>query len=209
MRALIVAAGLAIAALALPALSPAHAEDPPSGPPTRVRGTIEKLDGQTLVVKARNGSDVTIVMAPNFGIGTVKKAKLEDIKPGDFVGSAAVKQPDGKLRALEIHIFPEAMRGAGEGQRPWDTGPDSSMTNATVGTVTAMTAGGRTLALTYKGGTATIDVPADVPIVTFAPGDAAMMVPGRAVILFAMQQTDGTLVANRVTVESDGVKPPM
>ena len=204
MRNLIFAAGLTLAALSLPAL----ADDPPA-PPTRVRGTIEKLDGQNLVIKAKDGSDVTVAMAPGFGVGTVKKVSLADIKPGDYVGSAAVKGADGKLRALEVHVFPEPMRGTAEGHFPWDFGADSSMTNATVGEVTSAPGGGRSLALTYKGGATVIDVPQDVPIVTFAPGDAAMIQPGRSVILFAMKQPDGSLISNRVTVENDGVKPPM
>jgi hypothetical protein len=202
----ILAAGLFLAAaFTVPALS----ADAPAGTPTRVRGTIDKLDGSNLSVIARDGTKMTIVLAPGFGVGTVKKVNLADIKPGDFVGSAAVKGSDGKLRALEVHVFPEAMRGTGEGQRPWDSGPDSSMTNATVGEVTSLAAGGRSLTLTYKGGTAVIDVPPDVPVVTFAPGDPAMLVPGRAVMVFALQKEDGSLISNRVTVENDGVKPPM
>jgi hypothetical protein len=205
MRTRVLAAGLIVASLS----SPAFAEDTQAAMPMRVRGTIERLDGSNLVIKARNGSDVTVVLAPGFGVGTLKKARLEDIKPGDFIGSAAVKGPDGKLRALEVHIFPEAMRGTGEGQRPWDLGTDSSMTNATVGEVASTSEGGRSLSLTYKGGAATIDVPNDVPIVTFAPGDPSMIAPGRTVILFAIKQPDGTFAANRITVENDGVKPPM
>ncbi len=177
-------------------------------PPTRIRGTIEKIDGATLVVKARDGSDVTVTMQPDLRVGTVKLAKLTDIKPGDFVGSAALKGADGKLHALEVHIFPESMRGTGEGQRPWDQGADSSMTNATVGEITAGAAGGH-LKLAYKDGAAEIEVAADTPIVSLAPGDASMLVPGRAIMVFAMKQADGSLAASRVTVESGGVKPPM
>ncbi len=103
--------------------------------PTRVRGSIEALSGSEMTVKTRDGDTMKIALAPNLAVGTVRRATLADIKPGDFVGSAAVKGRDGKLHALEVHIFPEAMRGTGEGQRPWDSGPDSSMTNATVGEV--------------------------------------------------------------------------
>jgi hypothetical protein len=175
---------------------------------TRVRGSIDTATSSLLAVKTRDGSILTIHLTPPVAVGTVRKASLADIKPGDFVGSAAVKGKDGKLHALEVHIFPESMRGTGEGQRPWDAGPNSSMTNATVGEVKTVPQG-RTLTLTYKDGSATIEVAPDVPIVTLAPGNAKMLVKGRAVILFAAKQADGSLAASRVTVESNGVKPPM
>jgi hypothetical protein len=203
---LILAAGLLLAAAAV---SPTFSADAPAGTPVRVRGTIDKLDGSTLSVVARDDTKLMIGLAPGFMVGTVKNVDLAAIKPGDFVGSAAVKGKDGRLRALEVHVFPEAMRGTGEGQRPWDAGPDSSMTNATVGEVSSMSAGGRSLTLTYKGGQAVIDVPPDTPVVTFAPGDASMLLPGKAVIVFAIQNADGTLTSNRVTVEYNGVKPPL
>lgn len=176
--------------------------------PTRVRGSIEALSGSEMTVKTRDGDTMKIALAPNLAVGTVRRATLADIKPGDFVGSAAVKGRDGKLHALEVHIFPEAMRGTGEGQRPWDSGPDSSMTNATVGEVAASTEG-NVLKLTYKGGTAEIVVDPNTPIVTLAPGDASMLVPGRAVMLFVVPDASGAPTAARVTVESGGVKPPM
>lgn len=182
-------------------------------PPQRIRGVIEAFSGQTLVVKARNGESMTLAMAPDTRIGTVLKASLSDIKPGDFVGSAAVKGADGKLKALEVHIFPESMRGTGEGQHPWDQGPDSSMTNATVGTVSAVAGGGTTLVLHYKDrdkeGEATIEVSPNVPIVTLAPGNVSMLQPGRAVTLFAVPGADGKKTIRAVTVESNSVKPPM
>ncbi len=150
---------------------------------------------------------LTVTLKNPLIITTVKKAALSDIKAGSYIGSAAVKGKDGKLHALEIHIFPEAMRGAGEGLHPWDAGPDSSMVNATVGEVTG--ADGHTLKMTYKGGTSDIEVAPDAPIVAFAPGDSSMMIKGAALIVFAMKQPDGSLAANRVVVESNGVKPPM
>ena len=189
--------------------APALADDAAPQMPTRVRGVIDSFDGTNLAVTARDGSKLTVALAPGFGVGTVKKARLSDIKRGDFVGSAAMRGKDGKLHALEVHIFPEALRGTGEGQRPWDSGPNSSMTNATVGKVAAISGGGRKLALTYKGGKTVIEVSRKVPVVTLAPGDPSMLLPGRAVLLFATQKPDGTLSAARVTVESGGVKPPM
>src|SRR6266446_6101797 len=112
--------------IAVPTLAQAP---PPDGTPTRIRGTVEKLDGSTLVVKTR----------------------LADIKPGDYVASTAVKGTDGKLHSVEVRIFPEAQRGVGEGQRPWELTPDSVMTNATVGTITQAPSG-QVLHVTYKGG---------------------------------------------------------
>lgn len=182
----------------------AQAQD---APPMRVRGTIEAADATTLTVKARDGSTVAIALPEKAAVVTLVKKSLDDIKPGDFVGSAAMKGADGKLHAMEVHIFPEAMRGTGEGQRPWDAGPDSSMTNATVGEVMAAPSG-RTIKVTYKGGSAEIEVSPDTPIVTFAPGERAMLQPGKAVFVLATKGTDGTVTARFVQVESNGVKPP-
>ncbi|HEY1723774.1 MAG TPA: hypothetical protein VGG27_21205 [Magnetospirillaceae bacterium] len=177
---------------------------------TRVRGTIDTVTPDMVAIKTRDGSLMKVNLGKQLVVGTVKKANLADIKPGTFVGSAAVKGADGKLHALEVHIFAESQRGTGEGQRGWDAGPDSSMTNATVGEVTATPNNGHSLRLSYKDGKATIEVAADTPIVAFAPGDPSLLVKGHAIIAFAMTQADGTLAANRVIVESrDGVKPPM
>lgn len=198
---------IAIHILLWPAL--AMAQSTATAPaPIRVRGAIEAVTATEMTVKTRDGDTMKIALAPNLVVGTVHRAALADIKPGDFVGSAAVKGRDGKLHALEVHIFPEAMRGAGEGQRPWDSGPDSSMTNATVGEVAA-TPEGNVLKLAYKGGTAQIVVDATTPVVTLAPGEASMLLPGRAVMVFAIPDAAGKLTASRVTVESGGVKPPM
>jgi hypothetical protein len=196
--------GALIALLTLPAA----AQNAPEGTPTRIRGTVEKLDGQTLAVKSREGQQLTIALAPNFTVAAVVKKSLADIKAGDYVGAASTKGTDGKLHALEVLIFPEAMRGTGEGERPWDLTPDSLMTNATVGGI-ASAAQGQTLKLTYKGGESEIIVGPDIPIVTFAPGDASLLKPGAAIITTALKKPDGSLSAARVTAEKDGVKPPM
>ena len=132
---------------------------------------------------------------------------LTDIKPGDYIGTAATKQPDGRLVATVVTVFPPDMRGVGEGQHPWDQGPNSSMTNANVDEIVTATSG-RTLKLSYKGGTAEVDVPPDVPIVTPVPGDRSLLLPGKALVAFMRQQTDGTLMAAFIAVEKDGVKPP-
>ena len=197
-------AGALITLMALPAA----AQNTPEGTPTRIRGTVEKLDGQTLTVKSREGQQLTIALAPNFTVSAVVKKSLADIKAGDFVGAASTKGTDGKLHALEVLIFPEAMRGTGEGERPWDLTPDSLMTNATVSGITSAPQG-QALKVTYKGGESEIIVAPNTPIVTFAPGDASLLKPGAAIITAATKKPDGTLSASRVTAEKDGVRPPM
>ena len=158
----------------LPALQ-AAAQAPPAsdGTPTRIRGTIEKFDGETLAVQSREGQQVTIGLAPNYSVVGVAKRTLSDIKAGDYVASTSVKGPDGNLHALEIHIFPEAMRGVGEGQRPHDLVPNSLMTNATVSGITAAPQG-QMLKVIYKGGEAEVIVAPDTPIVTYVPGDTSL-----------------------------------
>jgi hypothetical protein len=197
-------AGAVLALLALPAA----AQNPPEGTPTRIRGTVEKLDGQTLTVKSRDGQQLTIALAPNFTVSAVVKKSLADIKPGDYVGAASAKGTDGKLHALEVLIFPEALRGAGEGERTWDLTPDSLMTNATVAGIAGATQG-QALKVTYKGGESEIIVAPNIPVVTFSPGDASLLKPGAAIFTTALKKPDGTLSASRVTAEKDGVKPPM
>jgi len=197
-------AGALIALLALPAA----AQNAPQSTPTRIRGTVEKLDGQTLTVKSREGPELTIVLAPDFAVSAVVKKSLADVKSGDFVGVASTKGTDGKLHALEVLIFPEAMRGTGEGERPWDLTPDSLMTNATVSGITGAPQG-QALKVTYKGGESEIIVAPNIPIVTFGPGDASLLKPGAAIITVASKKPDGSLSATRVTAEKDGVKPPM
>ena len=196
--------GALIALLALPAA----AQNAPEGTPMRIRGTVEKLDGQMLTVKSREGPELTIALAPNFTVAAVVKKSLADIKTGDFVGAASTKGTDGKLHALEVLIFPEALRGTGEGERAWDLTPDSLMTNATVAGI-ASAAQGQALKVTYKGGESEIIVAPNTPVVTFAPGDASLLKPGAAVFIGAIKKPDGSLTAARVNAEKDGVKPPM
>jgi hypothetical protein len=195
-------------ALLVMLVAPSLAQAPPAATPMRVRGTVEKLDSQTLAVKTREGPVATIALAPNFTVNGIVKKELADIKEGDYVGVASMKGTDGKLHALEVLIFPEAMRGTGEGQFPWDLQPESLMTNAAVAGVAAAPAG-RTLKLAYKGQESEIVVGPDAPVVTFQPADASLLKPGATVFLIAQKQPDGTLTAARVTAEKDGVKPPM
>ena len=201
MRPISCLAGAILALLVLPALAQ-------EGTPTRIRGTIEKLDGQTLVVKSREGQELSVILSNDLKVSAVNKAQLSDIKQGDFIGTAAVPGTDGKLHAQEVLIFPEALRGTGEGYRPWDLTPDSTMTNATVAEV-AEGAKGRSLKLKYEDGEKEIDVPMETPVVTLAPGDTSLLRPGAAVFISAMKAADGTLAASRVIAGKDGVPPPM
>jgi hypothetical protein len=177
------------------------------GAPARVRGTVESISGQTLNVKARDGRDVAITMPANLPVLELSTSKLSEIKPGSYIGTAAVPGPNGTLRALEVQVFPESMRGVGEGNRPWDLGAKSSMTNGTVGSLVGTS--GRELVVKYKGGEKKVEVPADVPVVTYAPGSMAMLVAGAKVIVNTAKGPDGNLVTDRVVVGKDGLTPPM
>ncbi len=176
--------------------------------PTRVRGAIERLDGTELKVKSREGADVTLTLPESARTVAVARAQLSDIKPGSYVGTAAMVRPDGTLMALEVLIFPDTMRGAGEGHRPWDLLPESTMTNATVSeTVTRVD--GQTLTLTYKDGQKTVIVPPEAPIVTFVPATRADLKPGTRLMATVTKGADGIATANSVVVGKDGVDPPM
>jgi hypothetical protein len=176
--------------------------------PMRVRGTIEKVDAQSMTVKSREGRDLEIRLADNLTVSGVVKAPLSDIKAGTFVGAAALQQPDGMLKALEVLIFPEAARGSNEGHYAWDLMPESTMTNATVAE-SVLGVAGPVLTLKYKDGEKKIVVPPDVPIVTFVPGDRSLLKPGTGVFFSATPQADGKLMATRVAAGKDGIVPPM
>ena len=175
----------------------------------RVRGTIERVEGKTLVVKSRDGGEVKVVPADNAPVVGIVKASLSDIKPGSFVGVTGMPQADGSQKAVEVHIFPEAMRGTGEGHRQWDLQPQSTMTNASV-EQTVAGVDGRTLTLKYKDGEKKIVVPPDVPVVSYVPGDKSELKPGvKIFVAAATQASDGTLQAPRVNFGRDGITPPM
>ncbi len=197
-------AGALIALIALPAA----AQNAPEGTPTRVRGTVEKVDGQNLTVKSRDGQELTIVLAPNVTVAYLVKKSLADVKSGDFVATTSTKGTDGKNHAVELRIFPEAMRGLGEGQYPWDLIPQSLMTNATVSGI-AGAPQGQALKVNYKGNESEIIVGPDTPVFGYGSGDASLLKPGAAIFIVALKKPDGSLSAARVTAEKDGVKPPM
>jgi Domain of unknown function (DUF5666) len=174
----------------------------------RVRGTIESIDGPTYVIKTRDGDEVKVTLPDKAQIAAVVKASLVDIKQGLFVGVTAMPQADGSQSALEVHIFPEAMRGTGEGHYSWDLRPKSTMTNANVDQVVT-SVDGQTLTLKYKDGEKTILVAADTPIVAYVRGDNNDLRPGAKVFIAAIKQPDGTLQGRAWRVGRDGVAPPM
>lgn len=177
------------------------------GAPQRLRATVQSFDGSTLVVTERSGETVRLTLDAKFAVNEVVPIELAAITAGSFVGTAAMPQTDGTLRALEVLVFPEAARGSGEGHYPWDLMPGSTMTNATVADVAAM-AEGRTIRLRYKDGEKTVQVPAGVPVVTFKPGDNGLLVPGAKVMVTA-QLRDGQPVALRALAGRNGFTPPM
>ena len=192
--------------LAVPA---ALAQAPSAGARVRVAGTVDKLDGDKLtVVDTKGGQPITVVLADNAAVFGVEKRTIADIKPGDFLASGGVKGTDGKIHAVEVRIFPETLRGTGEGQRPWDVKQDGVMTNATVGTVSQSPQGG-VIHVKYKEGESEYTVGPEVPIVAYVAGDRSLLKPGAAVLTIAQKKPDGSLTAARVTAEKDGVKPPM
>lgn len=191
-------------ACALAAAMPVDAQER-----VRVRGTIEKVEDNVLSVKTREGPVVAIRLAENYGVGGLVPAKFEDITQNTYVGIAGLPQPDGRIRALEVLIFPEAMRGTSEGHFPWDLVPESTMTNAAV-TESVARAEGNTLVLKYKDGEKTIVVPSGVPIVRAVPAEKSELKPGAKIfIAAATKNADGTLNAMRVTVGLNGLTPPM
>jgi hypothetical protein len=206
---------LLAAALGTLTLSPmAFAQQAPdAGPPVvvkpRVRGTIVQVEGSTLTVKATNGTLLNVHLNNNAKVVAIVAASLTDIKPGSFVGTTAVPQPGGALRATEVHIFPEAMRGTGEGHRAWDLGPTSTMTNGTVA-LAVQKIEGHTLTIKYKDGEKTVVVTPDTAIVSYVPADRSELKANAKVFIgAATQNADGSLETDRVNVGRDGLTPPM
>jgi hypothetical protein len=213
--------------LTLVALAAAHAQG--GGSREVVRGEVSALDGQRLTLKAEDGRTVTMQLATDARLVGISRASLDSIAPGSFIGTAASPGPDGRLVAQEVHIFPEAMRGTGEGHRPYSSGPSSTMTNGTVAAVSQSRGGStmtngtvaqagrdgaaRRLTVKYKDGDheseQTVVVPPNVPVVMVERGDRALLVPGAHVRVVAMRQPDGSLTAASVNVGKNGLVPPM
>jgi hypothetical protein len=176
--------------------------------PVRVRGTIDRVEGDVFIVKARGGGELRLKLKENAMVVALIKASLADIKQGSYVGVSGMPQPDGSQKALEVHIFPESMRGVGDGHRGWDLQASSTMTNGNV-EQTVASASGQVLMLKYKDGEKNLVVPSDIPIVSYVPGDRGELAPGASIfVAAAVKQPDGTLEAPRVNV-GRGVAPPM
>ncbi len=183
----------------------------PQGKPLTIRGKIAAVEKGALKVTTAAG-DVLVNFADDVRIGGVEAAKLTDIGAGSYVGATSVKQSDGTLKALEVHIFPESSRGTGEGHRPWDLQPGSTMTNANVEKVEQVAVAnvqGQLLTLKYKDGEQKILVPPGTPIVKNVAGDRSLLKPGTGVYIPAVRAEDGTITATRITVGVGGVMPPM
>ncbi len=176
--------------------------------PARVRGTIERVDGNVLLVRSSEGAELKLTLAENATIVAVTKASMADIMEGTYLGSAAIPQSDGSQKALEVHIFPEQMRGAGEGHRPYAPVPEGTMTNGS--TSGSMVAGvdGSTIVVKYKEGEKKIVIPPDVPIVRYEIGGKGDLKTGaKFTVQAATRKPDGTLEANRINVGRDGIVP--
>ena len=184
----------------------AIAQQPPT--PTRVRGTIEGVEGDILAVKSRGGEDVKLHMTGDIKVVGITKIALSDIKVGSFIGTTTVPGPDGSQNAVEVHVFPEAMRGTGEGSRPYDLRPNSTMTNATVDQ-SVVGNDGHTLMIKYKDGEKKVVVSPETPVVTYVPADKSDLTAGAKVIAVMKQLPDGSFEINRVSVGRDGLTPPM
>ena len=176
------------------------------GPMVRLRGTVQSATPTTLTVKDRSGEVVVLGLPDKLVVQEVYPIALTDIKPGSFIGTAALPQPDGTQRAIAVTVFPESARGVGEGSRPFDLQPDSTMTNATVADL-AEASNGRTLRLKYKDGEQTIVVPSGAPVVTFRPGDRSLLVPGASVSVSA-QAVNGSPMAQRINAGRNGFALP-
>ncbi|WP_246699125.1 hypothetical protein [Rhizobium sp. BK491] len=174
----------------------------------RIRGVVESLSGDTLMVKSREGKDVRIRLKPGWAVNGIVNASVTDIKPGDFVGIASVPTDSGINGALEVLIFPAAMKGTGEGDYGWDLKPKSSMTNATVASAVT-SVNGPTLSLTYKGGEKKISIPPGTPVVTLGNATKDDIKPGAGVIINGTTNGDNTIESDRVLVGINGVIPPM
>lgn len=183
----------------------AIAQNSPS--PIRVRGIIEKMDVDSIIFKERRGEVLKIAVAANLNITEVFPIKISEIQENSYIGTATLTNSSGKLEALEVLVFPEAMRGAGEGHYAWDLMPGSMMTNATVSQLKSI-GNTRELKLDYKGGSQVVYVPENAPIVTFRPGANSLLVPQANAILTVIQK-DGQPLVTRIVVGKDGFKPPM
>jgi hypothetical protein len=192
----------------------AFAKAPPVLP---IRGTITSMTGSTLAITETSGANVSLTLAPGATVTEVIPGSLSDVTAGSYIGTAAIKQPSGTYRAMELQVFPASMRGVGLGTRSWNLAPHSTMTNGTVGgltqaggTVSTVNGSGDlTLTVNDGSGTKTVLIPSSVPVVSYAPGTEADLQPGAHVLFFPMKGANGTLTASRINVGKNGLVPPM
>lgn len=184
----------------------ALAQTPP--PPARVRGVVEKLESNVMTVKAPDGKTVDVKLADNYAVVGLSRAKIADISAGKYIGTTTVGERNGGLVALEVHIFTEAMRGVGEGHYPWDTKPDSKMTNGNVAEVKTV-GKDHMLTVQYKGGEQKVLVPTNAEVVVYGPAERSDVKKGAHIFCVAQRAADGSLTAARVNVGLHGTIPPM
>jgi hypothetical protein len=197
-----------VSALLIAAVSAVAIAQAPANPPVKVRGTVEKIDGTNLTVKTANGQTLHVKLADNYGVMGIAKASAADLAGGKFIGTTTLGERNGALVAIEVHIFPETMRGVGEGHYDWDLRPSSKMTNANVADITNV-GKDRVLTVQYKGGEKKILVPESATIVSFTPTERGELKAGASVFAMAQRQPDGSLTAARVNVGLKGQVPPM
>src|SRR3954471_9329534 len=188
-----------LAAIAVVGASTIHAVAQQSPAPSRVRGTIAGVDGDVVAVKSRSGADVKLHMTRDIRIVGITRISLADIKVGSFIGTTTVPGADGTPSPVEVHVFPEAMRGTGEGSRPYDLRPNSTMTNATVAE-SVVGNDGHTLMIKYKDGEKKVVVSPETPVVTYVPAEKSDLKAGAKVIAFMKKLPDGSFETNRVSV---------
>jgi hypothetical protein len=174
---------------------------------TRYRGTIEKVDGTAVTIKPRVGEALTVSMAPDVKVLAASTGKITDIKPDSYIGTAAIPQPDGSQKALQVTVFASSLRGTADGHYPWDLGSNSTMTNGAIGTISGTE--GRTLLVKYQGGEKKVNVPDDVPVTLVDPGDKSIVVDGAKVVAFTKKGTDGKPTAVILIVGRNGTAPSM
>jgi hypothetical protein len=205
-RAAVIAAGLGLVAISTASGQMQMSQTPK---PVHLRGTIEKVDGNVLTAKSRDGTLVTIKLADSARVVAMVKAQLADIKQGTYIGVTAMPQADGSQKAIGLHIFMDAQRGASEGHREWDRAPGSTMTNADVASVVSGV-DGQTFTVKYKDGEKKVVVPPDTPVVRFVPGTKDDLKAGaQFFIVAATKQADGSYTAPNINVGRDGAVPPM
>jgi hypothetical protein len=173
----------------------------------RLRGAIDSVSDRAMDMTVRGGAKVHVLLPANVRTTFVVPAKLSDIQPNSYIGTAAAPQPDGTQRALEVHVFPPSMRGSGEGFRPFDLEPGSTMTNGTVGSL--VTTDGRVAIVKYGNEEKKILIPDDVPVVSFEPTDRSALKAGAKVIVSGQRAADGTVTATSINIGKDGLTPPM